>query len=561
MRSLYFKIFLWFWLAMALVGFAFVVSTATLQRSEAEARWRSFVASGLTASGHWAIEAYRTRGREGLVQFLERMERRSEMRAYLFDAALNELSGRPVPDGAVDVLSSAVNSDQLAVASFEGSRLVALRLTAPEDGEYVLLADMEWPFRSRDRYERRLRQDGAGRDEADRSVDAPAPSTAERGDTDRPSAGSGTPSAERPVGAADVEDDGERRGRGGRSIGFRRGPSRQPPPWYTVWLSAIDQPGSLALRMAAILLTAGALCYGLARYLTAPVLRLRDATHRIAGGDFGFRVGPAVANRRDELAELGRDFDAMAERIESLLLSQRQLLRDVSHELRSPLARLNVALALARQRSGPEAEAPLARIESEAEQLNSLIGRVLALARLESGGQQVGQAERAEVDLKRLVLDVAADADFEADPRSVSVVVSSTVPCAILGGEALLRSAIENVVRNAVRYTAAGTEVEISLAVEGGDAVADGTGDSPTAGVPRRAVIEVRDHGPGVPDDQLEKLFEPFYRIADARDRQSGGTGLGLSITRRAVRLHGGVVSAANVEDGGLRVRIVLPLG
>lgn len=486
MRSLYFKIFLWFWLAMALVGTAFVVSTVTLQNSEADARWKSFVSSGLTLSGQSAIEAYEAGGSERLAAFLARMERRNNVSAYLFDRDLRELSARAVPAGAENLVARAADSDELVIEEMEDSRLVALRLAVSEGEPYVLLADMEWPFRG---------VAGLGRD---------------RGD--------GIRRAERPP---------DFRGRRG-----------SPRPWYSVWLSVVDQPGALALRLLAVFLTAGILCYGLARYLTSPVLRLRDATHRLAGGDLSVRVGPAVASRRDEIAELGRDFDVMAERVESLLTTQRQLLSDVSHELRSPLARLNVALALARQRSGSEAAGPLDRIESEAELLNTLIGRVLALARFESGAVE---PEFAPVDLTRLVADIAADADFEADPRGISVAVAHQA-CRVPGDESLLRSAVENVVRNAVRYTAAGTDVQIDLDV-----------------VDTEAVISVRDHGPGVAADRLDDLFRPFYRIADSRDRGSGGTGLGLSITDRAVRLHGGSVRAFNADDGGLVVEIRLP--
>ncbi len=243
----------------------------------------------------------------------------------------------------------------------------------------------------------------------------------------------------------------------------------------------------------------------------------------------------------------------MAERIESLLTTQRQLLSDVSHELRSPLARLNVALALARQRSGDEAEGPLDRIETEAERLNVLIGRVLALARLESGA---AAPEFVHVDLSRLVADIAVDADFEAKAKEAAVTLAFSEPCSVQGNEPLLRSAIENVVRNAVRYTDSGTDVEIGLAFA--DIVADDSvGDGAAS---RCAVVSVRDHGPGVRDDQLAHLFEPFYRIADSRDRESGGTGLGLSITERAVRLHGGTVEARNAADGGLIIEIRLPV-
>jgi two-component system sensor histidine kinase CpxA len=313
-----------------------------------------------------------------------------------------------------------------------------------------------------------------------------------------------------------------------------------------VWWAAIDQPGALAIRMAAIMLTAGVLCLGLARYLTAPVARLSEATHRFAAGDLSARVGASAGGRRDELTELGHDFDLMAERIEGLLTTQRQLLNDVSHELRSPLARLNVALALARQRAGEDAAAPLDRIEREADQLNTLIGRVLALARLESGAVK---PDFAPVDLARLVNDIAVDADFEADPKGTAVRVVDSEPARVLGDDALLRSAIENVVRNALMYTPEGTDVEVSVRCE-----------EARSGAPSQVVVAVRDHGPGVPEEHLAGLFEPFYRIADARDRQSGGTGLGLSITDRAVRVHGGTVTATNAEGGGLLMEIRLPL-
>jgi signal transduction histidine kinase len=510
MRSLYFKIFLWFWLAMALVGTAFVVSTVTLQSSEAEVRWRSFVRSGLILSGQSAIEAYEAGGRPGLSAFFARMERRNNVSAHLFDERLQELSGRPTPPGVEDLLTRATSVDELAVEERESSRLVALQLTAPEGAAYVLLVEMDWPFRG---------AGGRGRDRGD------AGRRGERG-------GVGAPSVEADPGGGARATDRQPDFRGRRTAGR---------PWYVVWLSAVDQPGALALRLLLVFLTAGILCYGLARYLTSPVLRLRDATHKLAGGDLSVRVGAEVTGRRDEIAELGRDFDLMAERVESLLTTQRQLLSDVSHELRSPLARLNVALALARRRSGADAATSLDRIESEAELLNSLIGKVLALARFESGTME---QEFAAVDLCRLVRDVAVDADFEADPRGISVSVrGAPAALSVNGSEPLLRSAIENVVRNAVRYTAPGTAVEVELVRDRDE-----------------AVISVRDHGAGVPEEQLEDLFQPFYRIADSRDRGSGGTGLGLSITDRAVRIHGGTVRAENAADGGLIVEIRLPV-
>lgn len=290
----------------------------------------------------------------------------------------------------------------------------------------------------------------------------------------------------------------------------------------------------------------GLVCYFLARSLSAPIRKLREATNRIAGGDFSVRVAKHMGGKGNEVADLGRDFDIMAERIENLLMLQKRLLRDISHELRSPLARLNVALELARQRAGADAEPPLARIEKEAERLNELIGQIMTLTVLESGAQEVA---KKIVNLEELLRAVTGDADFEAGSRNCRVTLTGDCGdgAVIQGSRELLRRAFENVVRNAVRYTAEHGSVEISCAtVREGEA--------------RRAVIVVHDHGPGVPEWSLHHMFKPFFRVAEARDRQSGGAGIGLAIAERAIRLHGGSMAAANAEEGGLIVTITLPL-
>ncbi|HSB74446.1 MAG TPA: ATP-binding protein, partial [Terriglobales bacterium] len=217
---------------------------------------------------------------------------------------------------------------------------------------------------------------------------------------------------------------------------------------------------------------------------------------------------------------------------------------DISHELRSPLARLNVALGLARQRAGEDSSKALDRIELEAERLNEMIGKLLTLARLESGETP---AEHDPVHILELVREVVADADFEARSRDCGVQLIEAEDCSTLGNPGLLRSAFENVVRNAVRYTAPGSAVEIRLhcrSQNGGKAL---------------AVLTVRDHGPGVPDQEISNLFRPFYRLDAARERQTGGAGLGLAIAERAVRLHDGAITARNAEGGGLLVEIRLP--
>jgi two-component system, OmpR family, sensor histidine kinase CpxA len=257
------------------------------------------------------------------------------------------------------------------------------------------------------------------------------------------------------------------------------------------------------------------------------------------------RIGARASKRRDEVAGLMRDFDAMAERLEILMKAQSRLLNDISHELRSPLARLNVALGLARQRSNVESSEMLDRIELEASRLNELIGRILTLARLEDGEQRVPQTP---VPLAELVRNVAEDAEFEAQARHCHV--QTVIPegdWGVRGIASLLHSAVENVVRNAIRYTQEHTSVRVELASEEGPKGPE-------------AVLKVSDSGPGAPPDALDKLFEPFYRLDDARGRQTGGVGLGLAITERAVRFHGGRVSARNRTEGGLQVEIRLPL-
>lgn len=300
-------------------------------------------------------------------------------------------------------------------------------------------------------------------------------------------------------------------------------------------------------------------CYWLARHLTSPVTKLRAVTREFAGGNLSARVSPSMGNRRDELASLGADFDLMAEKIESLINSQRRLLGDISHELRSPLTRLNVALELARQRSGPEATSALERIQREAENLNEMIGQLLTLTRLESGAEVL---PRAEFDLAKLVREVTDDAEFEAQSRNRSVTLKTVDQLSIVGTEHLLRRAVENVVRNAVHYTAEGTSVEVEIGVGGDDAGATATTkkDQAETAASVRAVITVRDHGPGVPENALHEIFRPFYRVDDARDREAGGVGLGLAIAERAVRLHGGKVEATNEPTGGLVVKINLPV-
>lgn len=321
---------------------------------------------------------------------------------------------------------------------------------------------------------------------------------------------------------------------------FRRGPFGMPGRAGTFRFTLF----ALTRNLLPILLVGGVFCFWLARYLSTPLEQLRGVAQELSGGNLTARVDDKLLERRDEIGHLGRDFNVMAARVESLVEAQRRLLGDISHELRSPLARQGVALAIARRRAGPDAIGALDRIEREGERLNDLIGQLLVLSRIESGTDGF---KIVNIDLSAMVREVAEDADFEARSRDRSVRVVKADAPKISGVPELIRSAIENVVRNAVRHTEKGTEVDVSLVLDG----ADGN---------RGVKISVRDHGKGVPEGSIQEIFRPFYRVEDDRDRRTGGTGLGLSIAARAVRLHGGSISAVNASGGGLVVEIKLPL-
>jgi signal transduction histidine kinase len=319
------------------------------------------------------------------------------------------------------------------------------------------------------------------------------------------------------------------------------GPVRGGPRLF----GELELPGVPISILAIALVVSGAVCFFLARYLAAPVDRLRLATRRMAAGDLNVRVLPALAGRQDDLGLLAADLDTMAERLRLLLESKQQLLRDVSHELRSPLARLQLALSLARREEGV-AERHLARIAAEADRLEQLIARTLKLVRLE---RPANTLEQGPVEVGALLQNIAADVAIEADAQGCLVSVQAPPALVVSGDAELLRSAFENVIRNAVRYSPAGTVVSVSarrMAAAGSDGAA--------------VEVIVRDHGPGVPDKDLPLIFEPFYRVEAAREhRGAGGEGLGLAIAARAVALHAGAIEARNVAGGGLAISITLP--
>jgi two-component system sensor histidine kinase CpxA len=295
------------------------------------------------------------------------------------------------------------------------------------------------------------------------------------------------------------------------------------------------------IRLLVVGLLGAGLCLLLTLHITKPIRRLRGATQDIAAGKLKTRVDRSVRRRHDEIGTLGRDFDRMAEQIEALVTAQRELLGDVSHELRSPLARMIVALGLLKDAPPDEAAEYINRINTEAERLDKMIGQLLTLTRIESGADR---AQRETFDFTNLVQEVAADGDFEARAHGREVKVTRADACSVTGIPEMLRSAIENVVRNAIRYTADGTTVEIGLErfTEEGE----------------KALLRIRDHGPGVPKIMLNGIFQPFQRVPTAAGN-SDGAGLGLAIADRVVHMHNGAIRALNADDGGLIVEIILP--
>jgi signal transduction histidine kinase len=302
--------------------------------------------------------------------------------------------------------------------------------------------------------------------------------------------------------------------------------------------------GTQILRLLAVALAVALVCLALAHYIASPILHLQSVSRRIATGDLTARVRMRLASGRDEIADLSRDFNLMAEQIETLLQSQSQLLQAISHEMRSPLARLTLAAGLAKGACSPESDGLLERIETEAERIEQMLGQLLTLARLDRGATSF---PRTPVELSLLLSDIVSDASFEGSVKKRPVILTNADPCLVDGSDALLRSAIENVIRNAIRYTRESSTVEVSLTLDN------------SAGQDL-AVIHVADEGPGVPSAELSQIFKPFYRVNSARERETGGTGLGLAITDRAVHLYHGTVAARNRTEGGLDVEIRLPV-
>jgi two-component system sensor histidine kinase CpxA len=464
MGRLFYKIFLWFWLGIVVVGATLVILTASAHsRASEDEHWRQKYGPRVDLWARQESEILDHEGRASLGKYVGSFESDPGVSDYLFDPDGREVFARQTPLRVLQAVASMGESSPGETQFFTSERIIAENIVGPSGRRYVVV------------------------------VSFPQPSVLRR-------------------------------------------------PLFQFLDADLGRAG--IIRFGVVLLVAGLFCFWLARQITNPIGKLRLAAREIAKEHLKARVDEDVLARRDELAELGRDFDSMAERIDALIEAHRGLLADVSHTLRSPLARLNVALGLARQDANPGTSEHLDRIEREADYLNRLIGQLLTMARLNSGADL---NQRKIFDLGTLVQEVAADGDFEARHRNCVVEFNPPRQYLIEGAPEMLRSAVENVVRNAVHHTAKGTDVQISMECRR-------DGEKP------QAVIQVRDHGAGVPEHELAGLFRRFHRVTDGIPQVREGTGLGLAITECAFRLHGGKVTAANATGGGLVVSLELPI-
>lgn len=295
----------------------------------------------------------------------------------------------------------------------------------------------------------------------------------------------------------------------------------------------------LAIQGVLSLLFIGIIGWWVARSVARPVEAISKATRRMASGELSARVGHQGDRAHDELSALARDFDAMAERIEALVAHDRSVLQDLSHELRSPLARLHLILDLARRSTDAnEAAGYFQQAEEEIARLDSMTGEMLALSRLEGG---IPGVNREPVDVVALLRESVRRAELQAQARDITMTLHAVGPITVSGSELLLERAFDNLIANAIKFSPRGGQVALTMQAGG-----------------EQVELAIRDHGPGVPAAELESLFRPLFRGSNAA--RADGHGLGLAIVQRVVRAHGGDIRANNAEGGGLVVHLILPL-
>lgn len=447
---MFLKIFVWFWLAMAMivgavVGVYFATRSAPLQE-----QWRTFIGEEIDLNSETAVQIFENEGTKGLEEYLARMKTRRRVNSIGFFDRNHSLIAGDLQYGEIEPLfKSVAESGQTEFVRLPDKTYGAKLLRTESGDEFIYVLELH-RFRA--------------------------------------------------------------------------------PPINTE---------TLVFSALLVIAIVSLVCYALASYISAPISRLRRATQSFAAGNLEARVSVPSGQKGDEIAELSRDFNEMGERIGSLITAEKRLTQDISHELRSPLARMNIALELARNSANEETMPQLNRLSLESERLNDLISQLLTLSKLESGTDEF---EKQIVNLTTVVMQTADDADFEARGNKKSVELGETQKALVFGNETLIRSAIENVLRNAVKYSPENKPVKVSIKNNA-----------------KNSVVCIEDAGGGVPEDEIENIFKPFYRVHQARERKTGGNGIGLAITSRAMKNHNGTITAKNTIDGFL-VELTFPL-
>ena len=440
-RRLFWKIFLPFWLAQAVLLGALYLRVHYRISSE-HPWWIQPERREMPVLVNLAAQTFEQQGQAGLATLLDSLSLPKRSRFWLVDAGGQELAGRAIPERILADAAKAEQNEGLH-HSFEANVLAASASTP--HGRYTLIAELVPP------------------------------------------------------------------------------PLSERVPGDILW----------TLKLGTIF--SAVTCLIIAYYLTKPIERLRNATRQVSEGNLDIAVGANLGTRKDELADLVRDFDSMATALRKRMKSERSLLSGVSHELRSPIARMRLALTLARQASAGELQEMLDRIEQDTIQLDSMLEKILTVARMESG--QI-KPKFEPLSLSDLVDDVLHDARFEAAATGATITYEGVENLQVNGDPGMLRSAIENVVRNAIFYSGKGGKIDVTLATSGGN-----------------AWLTIRDNGPGIPPDKIMFIFDPFYRADDSRGSNTGGMGLGLAIVQNAVFAHpGAAISAKNVQPHGFEI-------
>ncbi len=499
-RGIFLKIYLCFWLVMVLViaaqvGLDFMTHMGPFGGPPGHEYFERTVVPTLKLYGNLAVRSIKQGDNDALSRSAEEFKESSGIRVFLTDSSGKTLGPGVVPSDAQTIAKEAGDARYTRYKISKDRALIAVPLHGSDEKDYCVIGDIPGSF-------------------FNHGPHGPGPAPAK----DSPPPG---------------------------------GHFAPPPPHHLPIISPLvfipppGHPPYFWLRILCTLFISGCLCYLLARYLTSPIVKLRDAARLFVQGDLSARAAGGKVRWKDEISSMNEDFNVMAVRLESLITQQQRLIRDISHELRSPLARLTIATELVRRQDSAVSASTIDRIEKETAELNTMIGQVLDLSRFES---TAGYPEMASLDIVDLLEEIIDDANFEAGSRNCSVhFLNGCESCLVRANEEWLRRGIENVVRNAVRYTRERSAVEVSL-----EKISGAEGNC--------VRISVRDNGDGVPESDLPNIFRPFYRVSSSRDRKSGGTGLGLAITERAVALHKGIVAAENAPGGGLVITIQIPV-